>query len=301
MKSLLVQVLIGVLMLLGSFFPVDASVIDSDGEPRSFEMYVPPTTPRPLPMVLILHGGRGTATQIRTYTHFDTIASREGILAVYPQAVQGLWNDGRPELEAISHRVTQTNDVKFLLTLIDHLIERGLADPHRVYVAGLADGGLMALRLACEHPDRLTAAAMVAANQPVSMTCAAQRPVPFVFFHGTADRFMPMDGGDILQWDHVNRGKILSADETVGQWLRINGCSGEPHEQQLSGTHNSLDVDQITYDDCSGAPVEHFITQEGGHGWPGAEQSRVGDQLLGPVGHTIDAGEEIWKFFKQFH
>jgi polyhydroxybutyrate depolymerase len=279
---------------------VGASSIEYDGRLRTFEMYVPPTAPRPLPVVLVLHGGKGTSAQIRQYTHFDHLAEREGFIAVYPQGLGGEWNDGRPEIANVSDQAADTDDVAFLLAVVDTLVDRGLADRHRVYVAGISNGGMMALHLACEHPERVAGTAVVAANQPVDVECQPDRPVPIIFFHGTNDRFMPYAGGDILQWANIDRGKVRSARETVEQWLEINGCSDDsdddhPIERKVG---KRATVDRITFESCSGAPVEQYVTHGGGHAWPGAEQSAAGDVILGSASVGIDASEEIWRFFK---
>jgi polyhydroxybutyrate depolymerase len=280
--------------------PAWSSTLEVDGRERSFEMYVPPTAPRPLPIILMLHGGRGTGAQMRRYTAFDELAAREGILAVYPQGLGGQWNDGRPEIGNISRQSADADDVSFLLALVDTLVGHGLADPKRVYAAGISNGGMMAMRLACEHPGRIAGIAVVAANLPVGLDCDPQTPVPALFFHGTADKFIPFGGGDILQWANLDRGKVLSARETVETWRQINGCSGEARKERLSdGTRpGSQVIDKVTFEPCSGAPVVHVITRGGGHAWPGAKQSSYGDDVLGPAGTDIDANTLLWSFFK---
>ncbi len=282
--------------------------MEVNGRQRQFEMYVPPTAPRPLPVVLLLHGGKGTAEQMRRYVDFDRLAAREGIIALYPQGLDGQWNDGRPELGSMNPKAAESDDTQFLLAIVDHLVEVGLADPKRVYAAGLANGGMMALRLACQDADRFAGVAVVAANQPTSLDCTPDRPVPILFFHGTDDRFVPFAGGDILKMYNIDRGKVLSATETVDMWRHIDGCDGAPRSRRLSSEHShkpkegrlprSVTADIQTFEPCSGAAVEHVILEGGGHAWPGAKQGPGGDAILGPAGHNIDANEEIWTFFK---
>lgn len=289
-----------VLMAAAAATAVPAATIEVDGLDRTFEMYVPPTAPRPLPVVLVLHGGGGTAAQMRRYSEFDRVGKSEDAIIVYPQAVNGHWNDGRPEIAAFDSRTARIDDIAFLLAIVDTLTDRGLADPRRIYAAGLAGGGMMVLRLACNAPDRLGGAAVVAANQPVGFDCDPSRPLPIQFFHGTDDRFVPYDGGDILQWANVDRGRVLSADDTVATWLKADGCEGPPAVTPLAeeSPRNRVAVDKITFEPCRGAPVEHFVSRGGGHAWPGANQSRAGDAILGPTSPDIDATREIWAFFK---
>lgn len=291
---------LGLLIGFATADTVAASTMEFDGHDRSFEMYVPPTAPRPLPVVLILHGGKGTAAQMRRYTDFDALAAKEGILAVYPQGLGGQWNDGRPQIGNLSPQTAETDDVEFLLALVDNLVSHGLADPKRVYATGISNGGMMAMHLACEHPGRIAAIAVVAGNQPVDADCDPQTPVPALFFHGTNDRFVPFAGGDILQWANIDRGKVLSAGETVGLWRKIDGCTGEPRKLRLAdGTKKgSLVIDKVTFEPCAGANVARFITRGGGHTWPGAKQARAVDDILGPAGTDLDATTEIWDFFK---
>ncbi|HVI52890.1 MAG TPA: PHB depolymerase family esterase [Candidatus Sulfotelmatobacter sp.] len=273
-----------------------ASTMEFDGLQRSFEMAVPPTAPRPLPVILVLHGGGGTSSQIRAYSHFDDVAQSQGALVVYPQAVGRHWNDGRLVPGILPHAV-ETDDVAFLMALVDSLAGTGLADPHRVYVAGIANGGMMALRLACELSERISGIAVVAANMPVGIDCAPSRPVPAVFFHGTQDRFIPWDGGYVLQWANIDRGKVESVADTLALWRKIDGCSGEISRDVVSKS-GSLVSRRITSARCQGASVEHYVTDGGGHVWPGARQGPGGDALLGAVDRDLDATAVIWSFFK---
>lgn len=288
--------LLGLLSLLSVCGAAMATTMEFDGFQRSFEMSVPATAPRPLPVVLVLHGGGGTSSQIRTYSHFDDIAQSQGVLAVYPQGLGKHWNDGRAAPGVLPHS-EDADDVAFLMAVVDSLARTGLADPHRVYVAGISNGGMMALRLACELPERVAGIAVVAANMPVGLDCAPSRPVPVMFFHGSEDRFIPWDGGDILQWANIDRGKVLSVDDTLSLWQRIDGCSGDEQEETVTkGPH--LFSQRITSPKCKGAPVIHYVTQGGGHVWPGARQGPGGDALLGAVDHDLDATGLIWDFFK---
>jgi len=273
-----------------------ATNMDFDGYQRSFEMAVPATAPRPLPVVLVLHGGGGTSSEIRAYSHFDEIAQSQGVLVVYPQGVHRSWNDGRavPDFRGKDH---DADDVAFLMAVVDSLARTGLADPHRLYIAGLSSGGMMAMRLACELPERVAGIAVVAANMPANLDCAPSRPVPAMFFNGTDDRYVPWAGGDILQWANIDRGKVLSVEDSLALWRRIDGCSGEIKDETVTKSKR-LGSRRLTSESCSGAPVVQYVTDGGGHVWPGAHQGPGGDALLGVVDHDLDATSLIWDFFK---
>ena len=53
------------------------------------------------------------------------------------------------------------DDVGFFAALIGKLTAEGGADPRRVYVTGISNGGLMTHRLGCELADKITAIAPV--------------------------------------------------------------------------------------------------------------------------------------------
>ena len=69
----------------------------------------------------------------------------------------------------------------------------------RVYVAGASNGGMMALRLACERTGRLAAVAVVIANQPWPQVerCRPTVPLPLILINGTDDPLMPWGGGPV--------------------------------------------------------------------------------------------------------
>ena len=87
----------------------------------------------------------------------------------------------------------------FLRRLAVELAERGVADPGRIYVAGVSNGGMMALRLICEGADFVAGVGSVIASMPAAAgaDCRPARPVPVVMFNGTADKLVPYDGGRV--------------------------------------------------------------------------------------------------------
>ncbi len=72
-----------------------ADTLTSGGVERHYEVFRPEGTAEPRPAVFLLHGGAGTAEDMRRYTGFDSLAEEAGIVAVYPQGIGRRWNDGR--------------------------------------------------------------------------------------------------------------------------------------------------------------------------------------------------------------
>ena len=63
--------------------------------PASISSFAPKGFDKPLPAVLAFHGGGSNARQMEQYTRFNDLAAKAGFLVVYPEAVDGNWNDGR--------------------------------------------------------------------------------------------------------------------------------------------------------------------------------------------------------------
>ncbi len=282
------------LSLLISSDPVVADSIVSGGVERQYQIFRPANAAGPVPAVILLHGGGGTGAQLERFTDFDRVAASAGIVAVYPQGVGREWNDRRgPGVQS------DVDDDRFLLDLIESLGAKGLLDRNRVYIAGISNGGLMALDMACTHADRIAGIAVVAASLPVNYQCDPARPLPVIFFHGTEDQFIPFAGGQIAGQFRAERGSVVSAAETIQFFVRAAGCrvrDAQPlaDTSPPDGTHVTI----FRYGNCQpGGAVESVVIEGGGHTWPGARQGILLDHLLGPASHAVDASAELWRFF----
>jgi polyhydroxybutyrate depolymerase len=272
---------------------VDGS-INVNGVTRSYRLFVPGAVKgkRP-PAFVMLHGATGTSAQQERYSNFDELAAREGLAVVYPQGIGRRWNDGR-KLDSAS----TADDVAFLRTLIGKLVAQGDADPKRVYVVGISNGGMMSLHMACVASDLIAGIGVVAAEMPAAVDCPSPRPMPVIIFHGTGDRIVPFDGGPI----HAglrNRGSVHSNAETVAFWQRENGC-GAPTRHEIAGTNSSSGMRVVVEDfPCPpGRGLKDVIVEGGGHTWPGAHQGLIITMLLGRVTDDINADDMMWQFFQ---
>src|SRR3970040_1470534 len=128
------------------------------GLERTYLLHVPGGFPqgRPAGLVFVLHGGGGTGRNMERMTRFSELADREGFIAVYPDAVERNWNDGR---DAPNIRAQQENvdDVGFIGALIALLTREFGIDPRRVHSTGISNGAFMSQRLAGELRGRSAA------------------------------------------------------------------------------------------------------------------------------------------------
>jgi len=130
--------------------------IDVGGRQRTFIMHVAPSLRPdvPVPLVLILHGGGGTGKGMEQFTGFSPLADRDGFIAVYPDAIDRNWNDGR-EAPAIPSQRAGIDDVAFISTLISSISSRYHVDPKRIYATGISNGGFMSQLLAARLSTRV--------------------------------------------------------------------------------------------------------------------------------------------------
>lgn len=266
-------------------------VLTVDGQRRTYLLHVPAHwgTAQRRPLVLVLHGDAGEAAQVARITGFSGKADEAGFLVAYPEGTGWMnqhprsWNAGACCGYAAAR---QLDDVEYLRRLIDGLEARYPIDPKRVYVTGISNGGMMAYRVGCELSDRIAAIAPVAAALSVS-SCAPASPVSVVIFHGTADTYIPYEGGIGRSVSTGRKDPAVSA--AVSFWVRQNGCATDPHRQ----THGIVRHD--TYPGGrEGSEVAVYTIEGGGHAWPGGKRG----WLLGsrPT-QALSATDAIWEFF----
>jgi polyhydroxybutyrate depolymerase len=268
--------------------------IDMNGVTRSYLLYVPPgQNGKRLPAFMMMHGSGSTDVQQERYSNFDAFADAHGLVVMYPQGIDKHWNDGR----VIGHE-SMSDDIGFMKAMLAEVTAQGAIDPRRVYAAGISNGGFMAQHMACVMPEALAGIAVVAASQPVDAACPSPRPMPVIFFHGTADKFVPFDGGSIAP-QFGNRGTALSNAQAVAVWQKRNGC-GAGRTTQIAGKDgsDSMPVTVETYSCPAGRGLEDVIVQGGGHTWPGARQGWLVTKILGPVTDNISANDMMWSFFE---
>src|SRR5687767_8621234 len=71
--------------------------IDVNGVRRSYLLHLPSSRRpgEPSPLLLVFHGGGGTASNIAEHTGLTRAAMPRGYAVVYPEGVNGHWSDGR--------------------------------------------------------------------------------------------------------------------------------------------------------------------------------------------------------------
>jgi polyhydroxybutyrate depolymerase len=266
------------------------------GIERSYRVYVPANydASKAYPLVFMLHGASGTGAWMERFTAFDKLADSEGIVVVYPDGVNNVWNDGRPNDPRTAANI---DDVGFISHLIDTISEQLNIDNKRVYSAGYSMGGMMSFRLSCELSDKIAAIASVASTFPnyLSQACKSSPLKPTLVIQGTLDPVVSWGGIT----DTAGIRVYLSASETATYWAVHNGCEGkadqivDPDTAPKDGTR----VRHVAFNQCKDdASVVLYGVENGGHTWPSSATSIPAQ--FGLSSQDINASAVIWDFFK---
>jgi polyhydroxybutyrate depolymerase len=270
------------------------------GVTRTYLLHVPSgyRSTTAAPVVLVLHGGNGSATTVGGITAAvggsSAFADRNNFIAVYPDSMGGNWDDGRETITA------RTNDVGFVTALLDALAIEYNIDTKRVYASGISNGGMMTQRLACELPNRIAAIATVAANVPTALAaiCNPGRPMPVALFLGTGDPLMPYAGGNVVSGVG---GAVLSGPASAAFWVAKNQISATPRTSALADTSTTdgTTTDLMAYGATTEAgEVAFYRVNGGGHTWPGGTQY-LSALLVGRVSADFSANDAMWAFFSR--
>lgn len=242
----------------------------SSGETRRYLLHVPsvydPETPAAL--VISLHGAWLSPGSQKRISGWSELADREGFIVVYPQAVgfprtwQGLGGDAG-----------LTRESRFFHDLIDKLSAEFNVDPARVFINGFSNGAAMTFRLSCAMADRVAAFGMVALPVSPWEQCRTSEPASAILFQGTADTFIPFEGGE--NW--LTQGVPLPAfREWFAGWGARNQCL-----EHARVTRPAEDVSLQEYSNCRQGTSAHMYVLEGaGHVWPGG--MRFAGSFVGP-------------------
>ncbi|TSJ39399.1 prolyl oligopeptidase family serine peptidase [Mucilaginibacter corticis] len=258
-----------------------------DGNKRSFLTYIPATDKAgKMPLVISLHGGFASPKGMFHLADFRPMADRDKFIVVCP-ASKHIWHDGA-DLHGI-------DDVKFIDQLITYIVKTYNADPDRVYVTGISNGGFMTARLACQLNQRIAAVAIVAASLDVGEGYDLQRPMPALYIHGTTDPIVAYNGGKLFGR------RVFSHQDIISKWVELDKCEKEPIVTDIPDT--ARDGTSILKEEYrnpeNGLKVISYSVVNGGHTWPGGWQY-LPQFIVGKTTRNLNACEVIWDFFKPY-
>jgi polyhydroxybutyrate depolymerase len=278
---------------------------------RFYRIYVPPSYDgsESFPLLLAFHGSTGVGkffdpgyiiwfyqdTWFEGYTDLNEKADEEGFIVVYPKAL--LFYSPPFSYYYFGFNVpvypeswfrwrSLTDDVGFVVDLIDKMENVYNIDSDRIYLTGFSNGADFTYSLGCLLSDKVAAIAPVAGEiakkeadeEDYTYPPDPENPLPIIVFHGTEDPAYPWDGD---QWG-------CGIDPSIQFWVKHNGCDPKPEIYESE----SGNIIRYTYSNGNdGSEVILYKTIGGGHWWPA---SGLVDTI-----QEIDATDLMWEFFKQ--
>ncbi len=158
---------------------------------RSYVVYAPAkwSAARKTAVLYILHGQYGQALGTIEGTKTRYQADKDGFLLVAPQGEGG----ANSNWDYTSGTGVDGSDANFLLQLPALIATNWCIDPARQYIAGYSAGSAVTHVMACYGGFPFAGYAGAAA-QNWNSGCTNPKPFDFLYFHGTADPYVPFQG-----------------------------------------------------------------------------------------------------------
>ena len=302
---MLIRLIILLSLFHSSLLVSDQRMVIHEGVEREYIIHVPENLTEDFPIVFVIHGYTGSAEGIAAYTGMNSIAEREGFIAVYPQGtidsngntffnVGYEFNDDSP-----------INDVSFIRELVRSISQEFNLKRKKAFATGMSNGGDMSYLLACTSSDLFKAVAPVAGvlMKGLKDSCELSSPVPIFEIHGTADK-ISLFGGDLN--NEGGWGAYYDLPSTIDFFAERYQLTNKSVKQMISkesGADYDIFFERHWTDDLE-EEVWMYRIEDGRHVWPGIKFNWWDNPLawfyFGSGNEDINASEEVWAFFKKY-
>ncbi len=217
-----------------------------------------PETASGAPIVVYLHGYRGSGAGVIKNRSMVAAAVNRGAVFVAPSAMPR--PGSRNAAWAIQNGLEPHRDeVAFLRSVIGDVVARTGADRGQVLLTGFSLGGSMVWDAACHAPDLAAAYAPASGAFWTPLPAACRTPVRLYHTHGMGDRTVPMEGRAVMN-GRIRQGDLFEGLEVL---RHANGCpASAPEAVSISSARRMWE-----WRGCSDGALR-LALHTGGHGLP---------------------------------
>ncbi len=262
---------------------------------RAYKLFVPAHPQgKPLPLVVMLHGCTQSPDDFAAGTQMNVLAVEHEVVVAYP-AQSAAANSSRCwNWFNATEQVRDRGEPSIIAGITREIVGMGLADPRRVYIAGLSAGGAAAATMAALYPDLYAAVcvhsglacgaardmmsafgAMKGGGNPAAIRSSRAGPVPTIVFHGDRDATVALANGD----------QVVAQARGAAEY-RTSITEGR-------GPHGLPYTRIVETDGQDRAMLEYWVLHGRGHAWSGGSAQ---GSFTDPEG--VDASSEMLRFFR---